>query len=60
MLRYLSKLELTPGQTVRLVDVAPFSGPVSLEIIRDSARRNGDSVKVVGNELAVQLFVLPS
>ncbi len=33
ILRYLSRLGLEPGCTVRLVDVAPFRGPVTLEVL---------------------------
>lgn len=32
VLRYLSKLKLTPGCHVRVVDVAPFNGPITLEL----------------------------
>jgi DtxR family transcriptional regulator, Mn-dependent transcriptional regulator len=32
VLRYLSQLKLTPGCHVRLVDRAPFNGPITLEL----------------------------
>jgi DtxR family Mn-dependent transcriptional regulator len=59
VLRYLSKLSLTPGQTVRLVEAAPFKGPVTVELISDIGYQNGDAKQVVGCELAEQLFILP-
>lgn len=71
VLRYLSQLQLTPGRQVRMVDRAPFNGPVTLEIAAHvgengdgAAAGNGLSeegeevrVQVLGNELADQLFV---
>ena len=60
MLRYLSQLKLTPGRELQLVDVAPFNGPVTLELIH---RTNGTpghrSTQILGSELAEQLFVHP-
>ncbi len=32
VLRYLTRLNLEPGKVVRLVEVAPFNGPVTLEV----------------------------
>jgi DtxR family Mn-dependent transcriptional regulator len=37
-LRYLSGLGLTPGATVRVHDIAPFQGPITLEIWPEGAR----------------------
>jgi DtxR family transcriptional regulator, Mn-dependent transcriptional regulator len=59
VLRYLNKLQLTPGQTVKLVDVAPFKGPVTLEVVSENGCQNGESRHILGCELAEQLFVLP-
>lgn len=59
VLRYLSQLELTPGNTIKLVERAPFNGPVTLQV--ENGNRNGDhsvGVKILGNELADQLFVV--
>jgi DtxR family Mn-dependent transcriptional regulator len=56
VLRYLSQLELTPGRTVTLVELAPFDGPVTLEL---AGVRNGDATQVLGRQLAEQLFILP-
>ena len=60
VLRYLSKLSLTPGQTVRLVEAAPFKGPVTVELVSRNGYQNGDATQVVGCELAEQLFILPA
>ena len=60
VLRYLGKLRLIPGQTIRLVEVAPFKGPVTVEFIGDNGTHNGDASQIVGRELAEQLFVLPA
>lgn len=59
VLRYLSKLKLVPGQTLKLVDVAPFKGPVTLELVSENGRENGGITQVVGCELAEQLFIVP-
>jgi len=57
VLRYLTQLDLIPGRNVRLIEKAPFSGPVTLEVF------TGDHVesvtKILGSELADQLFCLP-
>lgn len=36
VLRYLTRLQLEPGKQVRLVEVAPFNGPVTLEVYHDA------------------------
>lgn len=45
VLRYLSQLKLMPGCHVRVVDVAPFNGPITLELrpstVVGDARANG-------------------
>jgi DtxR family Mn-dependent transcriptional regulator len=59
ILRYLSRLGLMPGQQIRLLEIAPFNGPVSLE--RLSAQNGHNSQKldqqILGHELARLLFV---
>ena len=55
VLRYLAQLELMPGSTVKLIEKAPFGGPVTLEVYR--AERMEHSTKILGKELADQLFV---
>jgi DtxR family Mn-dependent transcriptional regulator len=58
ILRYLSQLKLMPGRQVRLVDLAPFNGPVTLELLNLT---NGDAqantTQILGSELADNLFV---
>ncbi len=56
VLRYLSKLNLEPGRTVRLIDVAPFNGPVTLEVM-NGQNGNGATTQILGHELAAQLYV---
>jgi DtxR family Mn-dependent transcriptional regulator len=60
VLRYLSQLKLTPGRKLRLVDVAPFNGPVTLELLNlTNGATNHQPTQILGSELAEQLFVLP-
>jgi DtxR family Mn-dependent transcriptional regulator len=58
ILRYLSQLKLMPGRHLRLVELAPFNGPVTLELLNLS---NGDAqanpTQILGSELADNLFV---
>ena len=58
VLRYLTQLKLMPGRQVRLVDLAPFNGPVTLELLNLT---NGDAqanpTQILGSELADSLFV---
>ncbi len=58
VLRYLSQLALEPGQGLRLVDLAPFGGPVTLELL-DGSSSEPIATKILGSELAAQLFVRP-
>jgi DtxR family transcriptional regulator, Mn-dependent transcriptional regulator len=51
LLRHLADLEITPGSTVRVVERAPFGGPIMLKV--------GDAVRAIGPALAKQLFVRP-
>ncbi|MDQ3249599.1 MAG: metal-dependent transcriptional regulator [Chloroflexota bacterium] len=55
ILRYLSQLDLMPGHTLRLVDVAPFNGPVTLEVVHPDTHIA--NTQLLGNELAEKLFV---
>lgn len=57
VLRYLTQLELMPGCTIKLIEQAPFSGPVTLEICQNG-HTPAISTKILGNELAEQLFVV--
>ncbi len=59
ILRYLSRLGLMPGQDVRLLDIAPFNGPVSVERL---VAQNGHGFaaldqQILGHELARLLYV---
>lgn len=59
ILRYLTQLKLMPGQEVRLVEVAPFNGPVTLEVMNHT-NGNGaapSSTQILGSELADQLYI---
>jgi DtxR family Mn-dependent transcriptional regulator len=56
VLRYLTQLDLMPGCTIKLVDKAPFSGPVTLEVYQKGSVTS--STKILGNELAKELFVV--
>ncbi len=59
VLRYLAQLKLEPGCTVRLVDAAPFNGPVTLDL---QQAPNGEAphalTQMLGSELASQLFII--
>ena len=51
LLRYLADLALTPGCTVRIVDRAPFDGPITIEV--DQQRR------LIGPALAGRVLARP-
>ena len=51
LLRYLDDLAIRPGGTVRLVDRAPFGGPITLVI--------GRATRAVGPALAARVLVRP-
>lgn len=55
VLRYLSQLLLMPGRRVKLVDVAPFNGPVTLEMLHDDEVTK--TTQILGRELADKLHV---
>jgi len=58
VLRYLSQLELMPGCTIEVTEKAPFSGPVTLEVYPIATATTSHSTKILGSELAEQLFVV--
>ena len=65
VLRYLGQLNLMPGRSVTLVERAPFNGPITLQVrelrrngVHTEQESNGEDVKIVGSELADQLYVL--
>jgi hypothetical protein len=41
-----------------LVDVAPFNGPVTLEVVRGANGSTQTVTQILGNELAAKLFVV--
>lgn len=67
VLRYLSRLSLEPGRELRLVEVGPFRGPVTIEVLAPPYQ-NGNgaeapvlpaaTTQILGHELAEQLFVV--
>ena len=59
VLRYLSQLNLDPGRPLRLVALAPFNGPVTLELINGARSEAPVAVQMLGSELAAKLFVQP-
>jgi DtxR family Mn-dependent transcriptional regulator len=52
-LRYLAELGIRPGSLVRILDVAPFEGPITLWV--DDAA--GGATRAIGVGLAGQVFV---
>lgn len=59
VLRYLSQLHLIPGQRVRLRDIAPFKGPVTVELVNFNSNSDQPQTQAMGHELAEQIFVIP-
>jgi DtxR family transcriptional regulator, Mn-dependent transcriptional regulator len=59
VLRYLSQLTLEPGRALRLVELAPFGGPVTLELLNGESSSDPVATKILGSELAAQLFIHP-
>lgn len=57
VLRYLSQLALEPGRALRLVEAAPFNGPITLELINGLANHAAHNRQMIGSELAGQIFV---
>jgi DtxR family Mn-dependent transcriptional regulator len=53
MLRYLATLDLVPGACIRLIERAPFGGPLRLEVGEGEAPR----VQAIGLELAAAIQV---
>lgn len=59
ILRYLSQLALEPGRSLRLVDLAPFNGPVTLELLNGPHSDTPITTQMLGSELAAKLFICP-
>ncbi len=61
ILRYLSQLTLVPGRTLKLVERAPFNGPVTLELLNGVPSEDIEpTIQILGSEMADQLFVAPA
>jgi DtxR family Mn-dependent transcriptional regulator len=54
-LRYLAELGIRPGALVRILERAPFDGPITLGVGRSGA----SITRVIGPALAEQVFVEP-
>ena len=52
-LRYLAELGIRPGALVRILDIAPFDGPITLWV--DEA--GGGASRAIGQGLATQVYV---
>jgi DtxR family Mn-dependent transcriptional regulator len=52
-LRYLAELGIKPGATVRILEKAPFEGPISIRV----EGRRGAQAKAIAVSLAAQVFV---
>lgn len=55
VLRYLSRMALLPGCRVRLLEKAPFNGPLTVHVLPEGAHGGGDHV--LGRQLADHLFL---
>lgn len=55
LLRYLADLGLVPGATMRVVEVAPFDGPLTL--IVDGLTAAEDESRIIGHNLAARIRV---
>ena len=56
VLRYLSQLALEPGRALQLVEMAPFNGPVTLDLFNGHGHAPL-ATQVISSELAAKLFV---
>ena len=52
-LRYLAELGIRPGAVIRILDRAPFDGPITLWV----GEAGGGVTRAVGPVLAAQVFV---
>jgi DtxR family Mn-dependent transcriptional regulator len=55
-LRYLAQLGIRPGAVVRILDKAPFEGPITIRVDGDG----GGATRAIGVGLAAQVFVEPT
>ena len=54
-LRYLAELGIRPGAIIRILDRAPFDGPMTLWV----GESGGGATRAIGTALAAQVFVEP-
>jgi DtxR family Mn-dependent transcriptional regulator len=54
-LRYLAELGIRPGAVIRILDRAPFDGPITLWV----GESGGGAARAVGPALAAQVFIEP-
>jgi DtxR family transcriptional regulator, Mn-dependent transcriptional regulator len=54
-LRYLAELGIRPGALVRVLDKAPYDGPITLWL----GESGGGTTRAIGVGLAAQVFVEP-
>jgi DtxR family Mn-dependent transcriptional regulator len=59
LLRYLTSLALTPGARVRVVERAPFGGPLTLEASGEAPGEGAPTRHSIGQELAQAIKVEP-
>jgi DtxR family Mn-dependent transcriptional regulator len=59
VLRYLTQLALEPGRSLRLIELAPFNGPVTLELLNGANGNTAVATQMLGSELAAQLYIHP-
>lgn len=57
LLRYLRDLGLLPGTWVTLLRIDPFGGPLYLRLTENPDVENVAEPRIIGHELAVQIFV---
>jgi DtxR family Mn-dependent transcriptional regulator len=57
-LRYLDEQGIGPGRTIRVVDRAPFEGPITVRLRGDQGQPIGERI-VLGFALAETIFVAP-
>jgi DtxR family Mn-dependent transcriptional regulator len=56
-LRYLAELGIRPGALVRILDKAPFDGPITLWVEDAGGGTAGGGARAIGVGLAAQVFV---
>lgn len=59
ILRYLGQRKLIPGQKITVLDIAPFKGPITIQVGErgEASDAASDATQVFGVELATLLHV---